>query len=322
MGIDWNKNAGSEFFIGAWSPSAGKFYEVESVNISSSSYSSKGWIEEVIRLNFKHDPQYIYADEGYGHTIIEDLIYISRLAAAKTEKSKLDEATAKIADRIVPFNFSKNVEMREPITGEKFEKLGKHFLVENMVRLLEDEKFIFSKSDIVLANQLSNYQIKKLSPNNNKPIYGMEKESIGDHRLDACMLAIGGLVLEISLYSKQSKVIPQQKLITERPAFSGDQEASAETIFDNFKKASFPGSLDILMIEREKRIDGPEDRKRYAKAEQSVANTGASANRSDIFRREESTPSILSSIKNKVNEFATGSERSGPNRTVKSRSWK
>jgi hypothetical protein len=80
-------------------------------------------------------------------------------------------------------------------------KSGKEFLVENAIRLFEEKKFWFPEGDSVLFKQLNNYHIIRRNISNNKPIYGPLSASVGDHRLDAMMLAVGGLFLEKSIYS-------------------------------------------------------------------------------------------------------------------------
>ena len=50
----------------------------------------------------------------------------------------MDEETVLIPDRLTSFNFSKNVLLKDPVTNEDIKKNAKHFLVENVVRLLQE----------------------------------------------------------------------------------------------------------------------------------------------------------------------------------------
>lgn len=207
IGIDWNKNAGSEYVVVAYDPNKHWWFVIESVNISASQFSSVKWKEEVVRLNYKHKPHYIYADEGYGHTIIEDLKLMAHAIGIKKNKSRRDLETAKLVERLVAFNFSQRVELTSPIDGTPIVKTGKEYLVENAVRIFEDQRIWYPEEDDTIRTQLQNYVVLRRSPTTKKPVYGPENELVGDHRLDALMLALGGLSLENSVYSRKSTPI-------------------------------------------------------------------------------------------------------------------
>lgn len=235
IGIDWNKNAGTEFAVVAYSPSKHFWYVVETTNIPASEQSSIAWKEEVIRLNYKWKPSYIYADEGYGHTIIEDLKLMSYEMKGKPKKDQRDVQTALLVDRLVAFNFSSKVELTSPIDGTKFNKTSKDYLVENAVRIFEDGRVWFPEEDEVLRKQLLNYVVLKRNPTTNKPIYGPENDRLGDHRLDAFMLALVGLNLEYSVYRDPSNDTPSA------PVFISKQSLDERSAIK-----SAPSLLDVI----------------------------------------------------------------------------
>jgi len=214
IGIDWNKNAGTEFCVVGFDPDSGRWIVLETVNIAASEFSSIKWKEEVIRLNYKWKPNYIYADEGYGHTIIEDLKILSHKVRQSDKPTPQHVETAKIVDRLVSFNFSSRVELRNPIDSTVIVKTGKEFLVENTIRIFEDSNIIFSNEDTTLRLQLLNYVVKRRNPQNNKPIYGPDNEKIADHRLDAFMLALGGLYLQESEYAMDNGLSTKPGLLS------------------------------------------------------------------------------------------------------------
>ena len=189
IGIDWNKNAGTEFYVIGYFPQDKVWIGLDAKNVGASEFSAKRWIKELIDLNYLWKPDYIYADEGYGHTVIEDIKYESYLLRGKQNKSAKEEATARIADILVSFNFSSSVKLKDPITNKEIKKTGKHFLVENAIRILQEGLFKFPVEDTRLKDQFYNYIIKKRQADNHKPIYGKANEQVGDHRLDAFMLA-------------------------------------------------------------------------------------------------------------------------------------
>jgi hypothetical protein len=227
MGIDWNKNAGTEFVVVAYDPASHRWFVVEAVNITAGEFSSMRWKEEVIRLNYKWKPDYIYADEGYGHTIIEDLKIIAFNVRVKQEKTHQDRQTEKLIERLVAFNFSQRVEMTSPIDGSPIVKSGKDFLVENAVRVFEQESIWYPEEDEALRKQLMNYVVLRRTPTTNKPIYGPEKKEIGDHRLDALMLALAGIQLENGLYTKGAMITSKPKLYTKTHLDNRDEKRTA-----------------------------------------------------------------------------------------------
>lgn len=252
IGIDWNKNAGSEFYVIGFDPMTGYLWGLDAVNVAASDFSSEAWKEEVIRLNYVWKPDFIYADEGYGHTVIEDLKLISHQLRGRPTKDPRDAQTLKLYDRLVAFNFSQKVELRNPIDGGVINKSGKEFLVENAVRMFETGRFRFSRSDIPLNQQLLNYIELRRSPTTNKPVYGASSPKIGDHRLDAMMLAMAAVALEYSAYSKNMLPLSAPALIhrevLEKRHQGADGLPAELKAIEELKRAQFPGRVDLLHL--------------------------------------------------------------------------
>jgi hypothetical protein len=267
IGIDWNKNAGTEFYVAAYYPQDKIWLGLDAINVGASEFSAKRWIKELIDLNYLWKPDYIYADEGYGHTVIEDIKYESYLLRGKQNKSAKEEATARIADILVSFNFSSNVKLKDPVTNKDIKKTGKHFLVENAIRLLQEGLFKFPVEDTRLKDQFFNYIIKKRQSDNHKPIYGKANEKVGDHRLDAFMLALGGLVLEESVYSGKQMMPSIPSFHKTKMVSSGynSPEDEVHHIFDDMQSKGYPGALNVLKIMR----GASEEEDRHVKQRQS-----------------------------------------------------
>ena len=260
IGVDWNKNAGTEFVVVQYDPHNHKFVVVDVVNVSSSEFSSMRWKEELVRLNYKWKPDYIYADEGYGHTIIEDLKIMSFNVASGPKKTRRDVETAKLKDRLVSFNFSSKVELRSPIDGTPISKSGKDFIVEYAIRVLEDGILWFPESEKQLRKEMLNYVILRRSPTTNKPVYGPENDNVGDHRLDALMLALGGIQLQNGMYSNKSLALSTPKFLDRdvleeraRRAQEGDAKTPGEKVLGILRRqqTTFPGSLTLLQSMRQ-----------------------------------------------------------------------
>lgn len=213
IGIDWNKNAGTEYVVVTYVPHAHVYYVSDVVNISSGEFSAARWREELIRLNYKWRPDYIYADDGYGQTIIEDLRVISANIQAKPNKNLQDIETAKLDSRLKSIFFSQKITLRNPVDGTLMEKPAKEFLVENTKRILEETKngdqpiFFFSNEDEQLKDELLHYIVERRNKSNNKPVYGTDNDKIGDHRLDALMLALAGIQIEAGIYAETNTLL-------------------------------------------------------------------------------------------------------------------
>jgi replicative DNA helicase len=203
MGIDWNKNAGSEFFVVGYDPESGMWFALDAVNITVAQFTFEAYKEEFLRLNFKWKPDYIYADAGYGHTVIEDLKLIAHRLKGKPNITNYELETIKILDRLKAFEFGGKVELRDPVTSQTITKPGKAFLVETAVRIFESQRFRYPENDIVLTKQLGNYVVLRTSEASGKPIYGPDNDKVGDHRLDAMMLSIGGIFIEQGIYARK-----------------------------------------------------------------------------------------------------------------------
>ena len=329
IGIDWNKNAGTEFFVAGYSTTEGIWIALDAVNVPSTQYSARRWMEEVVRLNYKWKPDYIYADEGYGHTILEDLKLYSHKIRAKENKTPMDIETSKLVDKLISFNFSRNIEIRDPVDGRVIKKSGKHFIVENAVRIFEDGRVIMPASDETIAKQMMNYVVLRRNAQNNKPVYGMDNTHIGDHRLDAMMLALAGLTLESSIYSSSGTsdiTVPEflSKGTLENSYMSPGEESNM--IMDGLKRYRVPRAANILKIIRgggSPEEDQAIKEKMYYQGIWEPPEKFKKRNRGDSFKSDESS-SIMESIANKNNNYRPSEPaRKGPRRGRKGRrSWK
>lgn len=255
IGIDWNKNAGTEFVVVAYDPNRHHWFVIDSTNVAGNEFSSIKWKEEVLRLNYLHKPNYIYADEGYGHTIIEDLKLLAHQMRIKKTNNKMDLETAKLVERLVAFNFSSKVELVSPVDGTPIKKTGKEYLVENTLRIFEDGRIWYPEEEEVLRQQLLNYVVLRRSATTNKPIYGVDNVRIGDHRLDALMLALGGLSLEYSVYSKSAAPLSSPtyipKDVLERRTASKNGASALELLANAAGQADKYGSRHFRMEQGE-----------------------------------------------------------------------
>lgn len=207
IGIDWNKNVGTYFVVVTYVPEYHVYVLTEIVNIGSSEASGQKWKEEVIKLNHKWQPDYIYADDGYGHTIIEDLKYLAFNLIGKPDKTPMEKSTIKIKERLKSLNFSSKLFLKNPIDQKDITKIAKEYLVQNCISIMENDGprgngiVWFPEDEKQLVNEMHHYVELKRSETTKKVVYGTNAPSVGDHIFDAFILAIGGIQLEAGMYS-------------------------------------------------------------------------------------------------------------------------
>jgi len=195
IGVDWNSsNIGTEIYVMLWDRNTGRFLGARAETISRVGFTQLKAIERIYRLNRQWDPAFIYVDEGYGATQVEVMkVWSQEQALTKG----LNHPDSKLASRLKAINFSSKLEIPDPITRQLIKKDTKSYMVENAVRMFERGIFIFPRSDDTLKDQLAGYIIQRRTQLG-KPVYGPREERIGDHRLDAMMLAFLGFHLEFS----------------------------------------------------------------------------------------------------------------------------
>ena len=295
MGIDWNKNAGTEFYLVGYSPSIKQWFGLDAVNIPATEFSAQRWIKELIELNFKWRPNWIYADKGYGHTIIDDVHLMSYQLRAKQNKTAIDLETVKLFDTLVAFDFSSNVMLKNPVDGSDMKKPAKEFLVENAIRTLEEGLFVFPHSDEALRKQFGNYIVVRRHATTGRPIYGLENEKIGDHRLDACMLALAALTLEESVYAGRNTPVSTPTFLNKnlREREDKEEEDPGKRLLEGILKGKTTGHFSILNIIHQKHLEEDEKKKE-------TLNTRNSRHKRSILAREEEKPSFLEQLRKKA----------------------
>ena len=77
----------------------------------------------------------------------------------------------------------------------------KPFMVENAIRRFEQQQIELSQQDQVLTRQLQSYIITKVSITG-RPTYGLTDPQVGDHKLDALLLALLAFQMEKTQFGK------------------------------------------------------------------------------------------------------------------------
>ena len=195
IGVDWNSSKiGTEIYVVVWDKNTHRFLGARAMTVSRIGWTQLKAMEEIKKLNREWDPDFIYVDEGYGATQVEVMRAWSQGEAMVKGQRHPD---GKLAERLRPINFSSKIEVPDPLTKQMVKKDMKPYMIENAVRMFERGLFNFPKSDNILKDQLAGYIIQRRTQLG-KPVFGCREERIGDHRLDAMMLAFLGFHVEFS----------------------------------------------------------------------------------------------------------------------------
>jgi replicative DNA helicase len=199
MGIDWNDiENGTKIRVVEYNPLTLRIRVVASSTIQKAGWVQTAAVNEAIRMNRIWNCNYIYVDCGYGATQIELLRKIGQDAQMRKDQwAHLDMNFVHTKG----INFSSKIDVFDPISGLPKKMHMKPYLVESTVRFFEREMINFSSEDEILLKQLHGYNIARISPSG-LPVY--EAGPAGDHDLDAFMLAVFALEIELGEYTKQN----------------------------------------------------------------------------------------------------------------------
>lgn len=224
LGCDWNADkVGTRICIIAFNKADGKIFITNLSNVRREGWTQVAAVEKIVELNRLYIPDYIYVDEGFGEANVQQLKLI---AVNSFGKLPMDHPDLKLRD-VVPINFSSTLELRDVMTGEIRKKYFKNFIVETTKRALETGILAF-KNPIAapIVEQMKNYIVKSRSANG-REVYEAKNHEIGDHDLDAFMIALAGLqlnedsILDTRRYSNVT-ILPLEKRGTE--AYNGSNQ--------------------------------------------------------------------------------------------------
>lgn len=126
------------------------------------------------------------------------------LKAAQTHAMRGgDNATANLMHVLKKYDSGASIKIKDTVTKQEVKKQAKSFMVNSCVKLFEQGRIEISSHDQILEKQLRNYIIERMTPTGN-PVYGLEDERVGDHRLDSFNLAAVAFQLEFDELLKQT----------------------------------------------------------------------------------------------------------------------
>jgi hypothetical protein len=198
IGVDWNDvKIGTTISVVGYHP-GGKFYVVERKVVQKENWTQHAACLEIVMMNRKWIPDFIYIDRGYGSTQDEILRKIGYDSIAANGAQFMDSRLARI---VKAYDFGSHIEIRDLFTKQPIKKHAKPFLVENTVRRFESHQILFPPSDKQLEAELRGYIIDRVTQTG-VPVYKQGNEKVGDHNLDALMLALVAFEMEMTAFGK------------------------------------------------------------------------------------------------------------------------
>lgn len=224
LGCDWNADkVGTRICVIAYDKIERKIIIANLSNVRREGWTQVAAIDKIVELNRLYTPDYIYVDEGFGEANVQQLKLI---AVNLFGKVPADHPDLRLRD-VVPVNFSSTLELRDVMTGEIRKKYFKNFIVETTKRALETGLLAFKDPiSTPIVEQMKNYIVKSRAANG-REVYEAKNSEIGDHDLDAFMIALAGLqlnensILDTRRYSNIT-ILPLEKRGSE--AYNGSNE--------------------------------------------------------------------------------------------------
>lgn len=188
IGVDWNHdNNGTRIVVVGYDKQYNKFFIIEKYRISKIKMTQAISVETIIEVNRKFNADHIICDEGFGSAQVSQL----RLKGEdQYGKVPPDHPDIKLVD-VVAVQFAATLNIIDPVTGDNIKKRTKQYLVEYTQKQLEDGNIALHDiidNDIIM--QMKNYHVAKTGLSGN--VYKPKDKKIGDHDLDAFMLALYG----------------------------------------------------------------------------------------------------------------------------------
>ena len=178
----------------------GKVRVIYAEHIPQSEYALIEACERIEALNERMNPDLIYIDRGYGEAQVELL-----------KKYGVENPGSGLDKKVHGFMFKQNIEITNPLGGKE-EKQLKPFMVNLLVKLIEEDKLEYAASDRVFLEQFQSYRIK--SRNENSVVFTRDNE----HLIDAVGLSCLALYkLHISPFraprAAETVLLPEQVII-------------------------------------------------------------------------------------------------------------
>ena len=202
IGVDWNHdNNGTRIVVLGYDRVYSKFFIVEKQRISKIKMTQTLAVQTIVDLNRKYNCDHIICDEGFGIAQVSMLRLKGEEQYGKVPPNHPD---IKLVDTVA-VSFGSTLEITDPVKHQTIKKNTKQYIVENAQKVLENNQLALDdlKDDEVIL-QMKNYHIARTGLRGN--IYKPKDKKIGDHDLDALMLALYGFDMFYGAFIKPTLV--------------------------------------------------------------------------------------------------------------------
>lgn len=180
IGVDWDKyGETSSIVVLEFNEKLRRFMVLKAQSVPRSEYSYDAAVKMIIDYNYIYKPAMIYCDRGAGEYQIEQLCIYGE-----------QHPETRLHEKVKGFQFSQNLDVMNPVTGEVVKEPLKPFMVTQLQIAFERGQMVISKYDEKLYKQLIDYEVVKYAQNG-KPIF----TDVNEHFIDALGLAYLAMTL-------------------------------------------------------------------------------------------------------------------------------
>lgn len=229
LGVDWNgRGVGTRLRVIGYDP-ATKIRRV--VAAETVDDSTDRTLQRIMEANRRWACEKVYLDHGYGYVQDEILRKLGATSDNPIDRRLVHLQTIDFGAKLVTNRLVSRREGSKYLADQELERPTKPFMVEGLLLLLEQGLFEFSEEDFDLESQLREYRVKTFS----RQGWANQYESkVGDHDLDAVMLAALGVEMAYGLTSQKSQFVqaairhvpPPQAPQGEDPRIRASQQAA------------------------------------------------------------------------------------------------
>lgn len=243
LGVDWDKYSSStnmacveldKFHVNKDGVIEPKFKVLFRVEIPRSEFTYVNAVNKIIELNDLYDFDHIAVDRGYGETQVELL-----------HKYGIENPDTGLAEKVVGYQFSQKLNVRDPHTGKKDAKPLKPFMVNNSVIVFEKGKLILHPDDKVVEEQFGGYVVKSVS-SSGIPTYNDDNE----HIVDAINLAL--LSFEQNYGDLMKRIVSSKVYVID--GFKGKEEEEVKGRSLDGNDSNTPKSVAVISNRTETKV--------------------------------------------------------------------
>lgn len=203
MGVDWNRDkVGTRIIVVALDKSTHRYHIIHKDRVATMGWTQIAAVDAIVSANQIYDVDHVYVDDGHGDMQTSALRKIGEQALIQ---HGVGHPTVRLMDTKAVM-FGSALVLVDPVSNEEFRRPTKQYMVEHTALLLgRGNLVLLSEADNDIVVQLKNYVVKSISAKGLKT-YTTKNPQIGDHDLDAYMLALHAIHQEYSEYAGNAPV--------------------------------------------------------------------------------------------------------------------